>query len=986
MNKRAVLAVAVALALGLVPSAWAQSAGNIYGNITDESGAVLPGATVTLTGAGLGARSTTGGGQGDFRFLNLDPGTYKLSVALTGFTTVNREVRVVTGTNVNLTFGLKVATVEETVTVTAETPVVDTKKTGTIVTLQRDELEKIPQARDPWAVLRTVPGVLLDRVNIAGNESGQQAAFVSKGASDDDTQWNLDGVVITDMAASGASPTYYDFDAFEEISVSTGGNDIKAATGGISLNFVTKRGTNSFHGGGRYFLTHDDMQSSNLTDELLSHKLPSGAPDNRLKDPGPDGILNTPDDFFRDKADHIQQVTDYGFDLGGPVMKDKLWFYGSYGVQDIRNRRLSGTRDKTRLKSYNAKLNWQASSNDMISLFYFRGQKIKTGRGVVGGFQQADSFLWDQGDEKPEGGLGYPGLGKLEWNHVFSPNFFMNAKYAYYGTGFHLFSHGDISKPGTLNFVNRTAIGSSLNVSITRPQHTANLDANYFAAGMGGNHELKFGFGYRKAPVNTSTVYGGRMWGLDFGGGGLVNVYRDAVNKFESQYISGYAGDTFTKDRLTVNLGVRFDHQTANNRPSEVAANPDFPTLLPGLNYNGAGTGLTWDGISPRVGLSYALDDSRKTVVRASYAHYSGQVSSGDATADNPVKLSYLQYYWDDVNADGFPQKNEVLTGAGLYYYYNIDPANPAALTSLNKIDPDYSPNTDNEFVLGIDRELFPNFAVSAAYTFRRASALGWAPRVCGNRPCNRSDYVALAPVTRTPVGQGTDPQTFTFQNNRTPTGIPGTKFVTNRDDSYRQFQGVEVSLIKRLSNKWMGRLAFSFNDWTEHFKGGLSNVNVADPTRTRTNPLDDGGQVSLLSGGSGKQQLFSSVKWQVSANAMYQLPWDIEIAAALFGRQGHPQPVFLTMTAAGEPRKEVVANGVLIDDKRYADLWNVDFRLAKNIKIGSTSVALSAEVFNVFNSGTELTRTRDAASSAFNRLDEILSPRIARLGLRFLF
>src|SRR5262245_10920552 len=433
MTKRTVLAAALALALGLVPSAWAQFAtGNIYGNVTDESGAVLPGATISLTGATIGARSTTAGSQGDFRFLNLDPGSYKLSVALTGFTTVNREVKVVTGTNVNLTFGLKVATVEETVTVTAETPVVDTKKTGTAVTLQRDELEKVPQARDPWAILRTVPGVLLDRVNIAGNESGQQAGFVAKGASDDDTIWNIDGAVVTDMAAIGASPTYFDYDAFEEISVSTGGNDIKAQTGGISLNFVTKRGTNAFHGGGRYFLTHDDMQSSNLPDELASHLLPSGAADNRLRNP---------DGSFRDKADHIQQVTDYGADLGGPIVKDKMWFYGSYGVQDIRIRRLTGTRDKTKLESYNAKLNWQATQSDMVSVFYFIGNRRKEGRDpAAAGLPSADSFLWSQGGEKPEGGLGYPGLGKVEWNHVFSPNFFLNTKYAYYGAGFHLLS------------------------------------------------------------------------------------------------------------------------------------------------------------------------------------------------------------------------------------------------------------------------------------------------------------------------------------------------------------------------------------------------------------------------------------------------------------------------------------------------------------------------------------------------------------------
>src|SRR5262245_14098746 len=130
MTKRAVLAVALALAPGPTPIAWAQFAtGNLYGTITDESGAVLPVATITMTGATIGARSTTAGSRGDFRFLNLDPGTYKLSVSLTRFTTVNREVDVVTGMNVSLSFVLKLATVHETVTVTTETPVVDTKKT-----------------------------------------------------------------------------------------------------------------------------------------------------------------------------------------------------------------------------------------------------------------------------------------------------------------------------------------------------------------------------------------------------------------------------------------------------------------------------------------------------------------------------------------------------------------------------------------------------------------------------------------------------------------------------------------------------------------------------------------------------------------------------------------------------------------------------------------------------------------------------------------
>ena len=166
---RRTLVLALGLLMALAPGAFAQFAtGNIYGTVTDESGAVLPGASINVT-SDLGSRSTTSGSQGDFRFLNLDRGTYKLAVSLAGFSTVTREVNVTTGENVNLTFNMKVAQVAETVTVTAETPLVDLKRRGTSTTMTAEELSKVPNARDPWGVLKNVPGVLLDRINIAGN-------------------------------------------------------------------------------------------------------------------------------------------------------------------------------------------------------------------------------------------------------------------------------------------------------------------------------------------------------------------------------------------------------------------------------------------------------------------------------------------------------------------------------------------------------------------------------------------------------------------------------------------------------------------------------------------------------------------------------------------------------------------------------------------------------------------------------------------------
>ena len=525
-----ILALALALLAATVPAAYAQiSTGNIYGAVTDESGAVLPGATVTLSGP-FGTRSTVAGSQGDFRFLGLDNGRYKLAVALTGFATVNREVVVTTGQNVNLSFGMKVATVEESVTVTAETPLVDIKRRGTSTTMELAELQQTPNARDPWGVLKNVPGVLVDRVNIAGNENGQQASVAGKGSTTTDKTWNIDGLVITDMSATGASPGYYDFDAFKEINVTTGGTDLTMQTGGIGINMVTKRGTNKFTGSARYIIANDKVGSGNVPDQMKN--------DPRLKG--------------NDKADHVNQITDYGFDLGGPIVKDKLWFYGTYGVQDIRLQRLIQTEDKTILKGINGKVNWQIASGTMFSAFYFKAAKQKFGRNVGYGVQEQDSFTWNQDNAYTDGGLP-GGLWKGEISHTFSPNFFVSAKAAYFDTGFGLFPRGGTDDNFTVDYAEGVATGSYQTYQAIRPQKSVNVDGNYFFSGMGGNNELKFGFGYRDLKTISISTYSGD------GLGGWIQdeatyvgkIFRDANKQYGGKYFSAYVGDVLTKNRFT---------------------------------------------------------------------------------------------------------------------------------------------------------------------------------------------------------------------------------------------------------------------------------------------------------------------------------------------------------------------------------------------------------------------------------------------------
>jgi hypothetical protein len=943
--------------------------GSISGTIRDEQGGVLPG--VLVTAQGLDATLTINtDSAGEYRFLNLAPGPYKVTVSLNGFTTVVRDgVIVSVGRTVSVPMSLRIAQVAETITVSGQSPVVDTKVTGT-AHFSSDELTNIPTSRDPTALLRAVPGVLMDRVNIGGNETGQAANFVSKATRAQDQVWTMDGVNITDMAST-STPTYYNFDNFEEIQVSTAGQDIKQPTGGLGINLVIKRGTNQYRGNVRGYYSGEGLEADN-TPEVLQ----AAGVQHRCN--GLAGCV---------EADHNKKITDYGFEIGGPLLKDKAWFFGSYAIQQIDLVRRAGALvDKTSLKDPNLKLNWMASPRDLVSFLYYDGFKIKDGRSpntngisndaFTATFHQDNAYV----DGRPHG------LWKFGDDRTFRSNMFVSTKFAYYNTGFQLTPEGGMNLQAGRSLPLASSFGSTSQSLNIRPQKTVNVDGNSFINALELSHDLKFGFGFRQVTATTATVWPGNMiLAIEQTTTDLrAQVFREGSGTNRANYLDFYIGDTIARDRVTLDLGLRYDRQWGRALPSATRANVAFPTVVPGIVFAGYDAPFTWSDFSPRAGVSYAIDESRKTIARVTYSRFAGQLATGVVGTENPASgAGSVTYRWTDLNADHFAQSDEVdLTKQVGTPAGGFDPANPTAVTSTARVDPDLRAPVTQSLVAGVEHELLPALGLRLAYNYSRTSRLfgNLGSSITPRRALGLEDYTAGSGFSGTlPDGAPYDVPTYIPSAAKVAAG-PSGFLTTNIPDFYTDYHGIEVGLTKRLSNRWMAQANIAWNNAREHFSSaaGMYDTN-GNPTSTLAEPLKDGGQFAPAVG-----TVFPNAKWNLNINGMYQAPYGLDISANVFGRQGYPFPLFRPGSAAalGADSSLSVLVTPTIDYFRYPTLWNTDLRVARGFKANRADIRLMADVFNALNASTTLIKGNNITATNLNVITQNLSPRIVRFGL----
>jgi hypothetical protein len=937
---------AAGLLLIAAASANAQGMGSIFGKVTDSTGGVMPGVTVTVSGTALQQPLTNvTSASGTYQFPTVPIGTYTVSFELDGFKkAVRNGIIITTGFSAPVDQKMEVGNKTEEVTVSAAPPVVDTKKTNTGSTFTKDILENIPSARDPWQIINMTPGVQAG-LNVGGSSSGQQVGLASRGTGAN-VQWNLEGGSITDLS-SNSSPSYFNFDSFEQIQVVTGGGDVSVQSGGLSINLVTKSGSNVFKGTAVGTYENDKMQGQNVTRELFnlgSNGFISGAP--------------------------LSKIQVYSAEYGGPIKKNRLWFWLAGDYQDINagvlnffdatkgdlcntlvttqkaGTSLSGliTFDqleavqKCLQKDLQWKFNYQLNPSNKFQYLFQSDNKYRNRRGATA--NTTVEAVTQQTSDKPKG-VGYWGLPlpthSVTHTLILSDRLVFNNMFTYVHGGFFL-DYQDVPPQGSCaqsKYIDRstdnaayakadgclwniqalnsrtTGVSSRSLTSMyqtTRHSWEAKTDGTYFLTNMlGGDHSLKFGLGWRRNPIQTFSHYSGGARAevqcvgntrANCGTGAPVAVgsatgvvpyratlYRDQLLNNDWWTYNGYIQNSYSRGKLRLNGGVRYDWQQSKYLGGCVAANVLVPTLLPAqcaeetqLSVNPT-TGESrkiqpFSNFAPRLSATYDLMGNGKTSVHASYSYYfatkitlanalgalfeqpaltwGANQSSGacSTTANAPC--------WNDANRDTFIQVNELIgtpTSSSSRFNTTTGIFTPAG----NLVDKSAKIARTREAIVGVSHELIPNLAIGADYVYRKYDR-GTASYTIGYEPGAAGFPLSSIYSTQLPW---TDPITgiSTTYYVPCPTCVrpSGVGSVTMTRTSYEIYHGLILTANKRFSNKWQ------------------MNSSLTMQTNPGYNPLGSFTNPTGLEFSDGASTI---AKYLLKINGSYQLPWQITASA----------------------------------------------------------------------------------------------------------
>ena len=952
MRKTAIL---VALAMLAAVPVFAQQTGTITGTATDEQAAVLPGVTVTVDSPALiTPRSTTTGAGGSYSHPALPPGDYTVTFALSGFQTVVQEgVRVSVAVTLEVNASMGISGVEETVTVTGDAPVVDVRSATVQTNIERELLEAVPTGRNPWVMAGMVPGMVTGRMDVGGSNGMQQYSMEIFGSSASMQSFNVDGLKVNWPGGDGGwTMQYYGFSMYEEFNFQTSTHSAESDTGGVLMNMVVKSGGNEFSG--------DAIALYNAT-----------------------GMQGEP---VETGANPITRGIDVNGTLGGPIVRDKAWFFTAYrhwihdqevatpadyvGPQPI---------DDNRIRNLSGKFTWQPTEADRIAVtlqrnwkqrFHRRDNPYRAVPDELARFQDqwADNYIGSYNRV-----IGDAALLDLRFGRMTGVT-----PYILYSTycGIPVDEYPDAG-PCTENDISvvdpvrREMFNADRRGEYWGPnsRNQFNGSFTYYLDTASGSHNFKVGGQASREHKEDRVFKSGDAYGeLNDGVPSRINISRTPQTSFTKLNTwAFYAQDAWTiGDRLTLNIGVRLDgiygyvpvqsspagtwtalsEQLAGDAfsvTSEIGGLPDWPM-----------------NIGPRLSFAYDLFGDGRAALKGGWGRYYTQTGSALPNSANPNAGASAWVGWNDLDGDKLVDLGPSGT---LVDSPELDLSKFEGFTggASTVYDKDANRPYSDDISLGVDMTLGTDVSFSATYHRRHhRDSLG---RLNQARPSSAYTLTSFECATCP------QPTYEVYELQEAYRGLQDS-VVTSVPFLQSDYNGIAFQLQKRLSNNWqiLGGATFSSHKGVVH-----------NPPRDNTDWNNPNRLINRENG-----SVLTDLPWVVNFAGSYQAPWDVQLGFNYRARAGNP--LVATARATGLVQGSESIYAYERGDERTDSITSLlDFNVRKMVDLGDARFEVGVDAGNIFNS-QPAESLNTTFGSRYLSPTRSLTPRIVRFTVKLLF
>ena len=995
----------------------------IAGVVRDTSGGVMPGVTVEASSPALieKTRSAVTDSDGRYSLIDLRPGTYTVTFSLVGFATVKREgVELTGGFTASINADMRVGGLEESITVSGQSPLIDTQSVQQRKSLTSELIDAIPTGRSFQALSVLVPGVIISLANQdVGGTGGERYQTLSvHGSRADQMPLVMNGMPYNNMNNTGGgynTTLVQNTGTVQELTITTSALSAEWRSSGVLSNTIPKEGGNAFKG---YFFANfanDSLQSNNLSDDLKKIGL--------------------------SRVNSAKKVWDVNPAVGGPLIQDKLWFYGgfrssgaqnyiagmyenlrptapqycnnpngcSYGDANHPTTLVPNSQDLTKpavggdtwTRGETLNLTWQASQRNKITAYAHFNQRLVDCNGCAATLSPEAGVYFTH---RPEYIL------QTTWSNPYTSKLLFEGGFTFYNERW-LFG----PQPENVNGYGPDAVisksESSLGVTygagnvFTRAyNHQYNMRAavNYVT----GSHAFKFGmadmWGTRQYTYDTNQA---QAWSFNRGIPTTITQYARPLIDLEhlKAALGLYAQDRWTVNKLTLNYGVRFDYHNAYVPAQTLAAIP----FVAARNYDAISNVPNWKDISPRVGATYDLFGTGKTVVRANWGRFLASESTNMATLNNRVNTSVnsATRSWTDSNGNFVPDCNlavSALNGECGLLNAPLGSLNVAA-NYLAEITSGWGvrPN-DEEVAVGFQHEILPRVALDFQFT-RHAFGNFVASQNTSRPPSAYNQFCVTAPTAPAATSGFTLPNAgqqvcgFVDLNPSFSTTVPF--FVVQKASNFGDvsdiYTGYDINLSARLPRGGQASGGVSIGHEITDVcavadKASVTYAAVAGVTASTSGTLAP--TYGSTSAAGTPSALYCRVEPpfqpDVKGLVSYPLPWwGLTASATLQNRPGPQILATYTVTNAtvqnlgrnlnsGSASTGLIAPGTLYGDR----FTQVDVRFGKNFRFGNRRISASMDVYNLLNSNAVLTQNNTVGPN-WRTPTSILQGRLVKFG-----